>query len=139
MGSEMCIRDSMKIAPKTITICKSTFLPFGFVGTEGGVYVLCGPGAIGYLLVIFLYYLILEWKLGATLGKLAFGLRVVKINGEPLDLKSSFVRNILRIIDILPFFYLIGVMSMLISRSNQRLGDVLANTIVIEKKKLAEV
>lgn len=97
-------------------------------------YGLCGFPAQLYFEVIFLYYVLLEWKLGGTIGKLATGIRVAKTNGKPLDLKASLIRNVLRIIDFLPFFYLIGAILVWTSKSKQRLGDRLAKTVVISKK-----
>ncbi|HKN02234.1 MAG TPA: RDD family protein [Candidatus Binataceae bacterium] len=68
---------------------------------------------------------------GRSPGKMLVGLRVVKQNGLPIDLRTSVVRNLMRIADILPANYLVGLISMLISASGQRLGDHVAGTIVV--------
>jgi len=86
-----------------------------------------------YSLAFFAYYVLMEWKLGGTLGKLITGMRVVKSSGEPLDLKDSLIRNIMRIVDFLPFFYLVGAISVWNSKTKQRLGDRLAKTVVVSK------
>jgi uncharacterized RDD family membrane protein YckC len=96
-------------------------------------YGLCGFSAQLYFLVIFAYYVLLEWQLGGTLGKLVTGMRVRKDTGEPLDLKASLIRNVLRIIDFLPFFYLVGAISVWNSKTKQRIGDRLAKTVVVSK------
>lgn len=97
---------------------------------------LCGFSAYLYFLTVFIYYILLEWKLGGTFGKLITGIRVVKATGDPLDLKASLIRNIMRIIDFLPFFYIIGAISIWSSKTKQRLGDRLAKTVVVSKKSI---
>lgn len=97
---------------------------------EGG---LCGFLAGIQYLIMFAYFVILEWKLGGTLGKLMMGIRVVKITGEPLSFKDSLIRNVMRIIDILPFLYVVGVITIWCSKKKQRVGDMLAKTVVVSK------
>ncbi|GEM_PF-861431 len=83
------------------------------------------------LLVFLLYFSLLEGTVGATVGKMVCKIKVVSGDGSPCGLGAAFVRNILRVIDALPFLYLIGII--LISRSpkKQRLGDRVANTVVV--------
>ncbi len=81
----------------------------------------------------FLYYWILEGLLGATLGKAMIGIKIIKRDGTKCDFKSSLIRNLLRIIDIIGV-YLVGFFIALFSKFRQRLGDHLANTVVIEMK-----
>jgi len=68
---------------------------------------------------------------GRSPGKMLVGLRVVRRDGMPIDLRSSVLRNLLRIVDILPENYVVGLVSMLLSPSGERLGDHVAGTIVI--------
>jgi uncharacterized RDD family membrane protein YckC len=68
---------------------------------------------------------------GQSMGKAISGLRVVRINGLPVDLRTSLTRNLMRAVDILPSSYVVGFASMLISPNGQRLGDHAAGTIVI--------
>ncbi|MCP4007828.1 MAG: RDD family protein [bacterium] len=68
---------------------------------------------------------------GQTPGKKLMGLRVVQQNGTPVDWSGSILRNFLRVVDFLPFLYLIGLVSMLIDRSFRRLGDLAAATLVV--------
>jgi uncharacterized RDD family membrane protein YckC len=68
---------------------------------------------------------------GQSIGKTLIGLRVVRRNGLPIDLRSSLIRNLMRIVDILPSSYVVGLTSMLLSASGERLGDHAAGTIVI--------
>jgi uncharacterized RDD family membrane protein YckC len=68
---------------------------------------------------------------GRSPGKLLVGLRVVRRNGLPIDLRSSVIRNLMRAVDMLPAEYLIGLISILLSSSGERLGDHVAGTIVL--------
>jgi uncharacterized RDD family membrane protein YckC len=68
---------------------------------------------------------------GRSPGKMLGGLRVVRRDGSPINLRSSVLRNVLRIVDILPENYAVGLISMLLSASGERLGDHVAGTIVI--------
>lgn len=84
------------------------------------------------LTVGFIYYWLAEVFLGGTVGKLALGMRVRMADGSPLGITSSFIRNLLRIIDGL-FFYLVAAFSVWFSPARQRLGDRVAGTVVVKK------
>jgi uncharacterized RDD family membrane protein YckC len=69
---------------------------------------------------------------GATLGKRAFGLRVMQPSGAPITWSQAVVRNFLRVVDIYPPFWgLPGLVSCLATRRFQRLGDLAAGTVVV--------
>jgi uncharacterized RDD family membrane protein YckC len=87
-------------------------------------------------LLIYLGYDVLFETLGAgrTPGKRATGLRVLRTDGAPEDVVSSLVRNVLRLIDGLPLLYLPGIVSILVTKRNQRLGDLAAGTIVVRER-----
>lgn len=87
-------------------------------------------------ILFFFYYLLMEASLGATLGKLICGLRVLEVNGQSPSLGSIVIRNCLRLIDY-PFAFLVATLSMESSPLNQRLGDKAANTLVIKKARPA--
>jgi uncharacterized RDD family membrane protein YckC len=72
---------------------------------------------------------------GRTPGKRLNGLRVVRENGAPITFTASAVRNVMRLIDILPGTYLVGICSILVSSQNQRLGDHAAGTLVVRERK----
>lgn len=72
---------------------------------------------------------------GQTPGKRLNGLRVVHENGAPVTFSRSAVRNVLRLFDILPGAYLVGIASILASRRNQRLGDLAAGTLVVRDRR----
>ena len=80
----------------------------------------------------FAYFLVLEGRWGVTLGKLATGIRVVNGRGRPPGALRALVRTVLRPIEVNPL--LIGIPAgvvALLSRSKQRLGDMLAGTYVL--------
>ena len=71
------------------------------------------------------------WWRGQTLGKRVLRLRVVDERGLRLRPSQVVIRNLLRFVDQLPAFYLVGGTTMLLTRHAQRLGDLAANTVVI--------
>lgn len=72
---------------------------------------------------------------GRTPGKRAGGIRVVRLGGGPVTFTTSAVRNLLRLVDVLPFAYAAGIVSILVSPRNQRLGDMAAGTLVVRERR----
>lgn len=68
---------------------------------------------------------------GATPGKKAMHIRVLHIDGTPVGWAASINRNLLRTVDFLPFMYAFGFISMLLNNRFQRIGDVVAGTMVV--------
>ena len=129
---------------------------FEFLVTAAGIAVIAGVGSaldnggegptgwgialiIALLLVVFVAYDVLFETLaaGRTLGKRWTGLRVVRSGGEPVGLRTSFVRNVLRIIEGPFVWYAPAMVAILLTRRNQRLGDLAAGTIVIRDRSAA--
>jgi uncharacterized RDD family membrane protein YckC len=77
------------------------------------------------------------WR-GQTIGKRLLHLRVVDAQGLRLHPSQIVIRNLLRFVDSLPGFYLVGGLFCLFSRKAQRLGDLAANTIVLRTPEIAE-
>ncbi len=77
------------------------------------------------------------WR-GQTLGKWILRLRVMDAQGLRLQPGQIVVRNLLRPVDQLPFLGFVGAMAMFLSRHNQRLGDLAANTVVVRMPRLRE-
>lgn len=73
------------------------------------------------------------WR-GQTLGKRLLGLRVIDAEGRRVTLPQIIVRNLLRPVDMLPAFYLVGGVACWLGRHHQRLGDLAARTIVIRSE-----
>ena len=71
---------------------------------------------------------------GRTPGKRWTGLRVVRMGGRPVGFVASAIRNIVRLADFLPSFYLVGSVTIIATRMNQRLGDLAAGTVVVRER-----
>ena len=106
---------------------------FGFSGIGGGFFLI-------FLFIIEWLYPVLFEVLarGQTPGKKILGISVVNDDLSPVTLGSSLVRNLLRTVDFLPLFYLVGLVSMLCNRRFQRLGDMAAGTLVISTPRSAQ-
>lgn len=85
--------------------------------------------------IIWGYYMAFEmlWN-GQTPGKRLANTQVVRANGAPAEFGEVAIRNVIRIIDFLPFAYAIGFVVMLLNRRSRRLGDFAANTLVIKRQ-----
>jgi len=81
---------------------------------------------------IVLYFTLFEWKLGATVGKRIMNLRVVTLSGGPITLGAAAARTVMRIIDG-QFLYVVAAIAVAASKRHQRLGDMVAKTLVIKK------
>jgi uncharacterized RDD family membrane protein YckC len=75
---------------------------------------------------------------GRTPGKRWTGLRVLRDDGRPVDLLSSMIRNVVRLVDGLPLSYVPAMISILATKHNQRLGDLAASTIVVREPRKGE-
>jgi len=89
------------------------------------------PLCLAFLVIMGLYFVFLEGWLGATLGKWVFGLRVIGPGGGRAGLWKGALRNILRLVDGLPAFNLLGVILVQRSEERARFGDRIAGTRVI--------
>jgi uncharacterized RDD family membrane protein YckC len=110
-------------------------LLFGGSSAEGGSISvsLGGLGSLIYIVGVFAYYLLLEGYLGQTVGKMLFGIKVVREdNGGVPGLGAAALRTVLRIIDGI-LFYAVAFVSVLATQKNRRLGDMVANTLVVRK------
>src|SRR5262245_24805392 len=94
---------------------------------------------ISYFVISIGYGILLEWIWrGQTIGKRLLRLRVMDAEGLRLQINQVVMRNLLRFVDMLPAFYLVGGIAALINRRGQRLGDLAANTLVVRNPKLSE-
>jgi len=76
---------------------------------------------------------------GQTPGKRAVGLRVISVTGQPITAFDALLRNLLRIVDQMPGIYAVGILSIFFTSRNQRLGDLVAGTVVVQEHSRAEV
>lgn len=106
----------------------------GYSTNENGTHAV-GVTADGWwpLFVVLAYYVGSETLAGQTVGKRAVGLRVVDVSGEPIGLGQALVRNVLRVVDAF-LFYLVAAISVWSSAERQRIGDRVANTVVVHDR-----
>lgn len=104
-----------------------------------------GPEAGGFVVLAFMVALITAVPIayyvgfetldgGRSIGKRALHMRVVRTNGLPVGFTGSLIRNLVRLVDLLPAAYLIGLIAVVSSSSNQRVGDMAAGTLVIRDR-----
>jgi uncharacterized RDD family membrane protein YckC len=114
-----------------IWICASIVASF-----MGGM----GQGLL--LIILFLTYWLypVPFELGphgATPGKRAMRLKVVMDNGLPITPAASLIRNLLRVVDFMPFGYGFAILSMLLRKDGKRIGDIAAATLVVHERRRA--
>jgi uncharacterized RDD family membrane protein YckC len=98
---------------------------------------LIGEEMTNGLFLLFVFFM--EWfynvffeagAKGATPGQRSMKLRVMSVTGGPVSLAQAVMRNFLRVADFMPGLYLTGIVCMLFTKRFQRLGDLVANTVV---------
>jgi uncharacterized RDD family membrane protein YckC len=116
----------------------STLVVIAFAGFAGfkGAFDSALDAGIGIILVVvfaaqWLYSFLWEGLTGRSPGKMVADLRVVMLDGRPIGFAAAALRNVLRAADVLPLGYLVGVLAMAMNRRFQRLGDLVAGTMVI--------
>src|SRR5262249_22782148 len=85
--------------------------------------------------ILWGYYIFFEllWN-GQSPGKRRMGLRVLRMDGTPITLSESIIRNLVRLVDFLPAYYGVGVVVMFIDGQSRRLGDLAAGTVVVHDR-----
>ena len=105
-------------------------VPLALLGNIG-----VGLGSLLLFLVSWWYMVLFEvLNQGRSPGKLWMGLRVVHDDGTPVGWSASLLRNLLRVVDLLPFGYFLGAISCLQHPHFKRLGDIAAGTLVIYRE-----
>lgn len=99
-----------------------------------------GPWVLAFLLLALFvvytgYFAMFEamWR-GQTPGKRLVGLRVIDVSGSPVSAYAAILRNLIRIVDQLPGIYAVGIVSVLVTSRQQRLGDLAAGTVVVHER-----
>ena len=124
-----------------LAILIDSFIATGIAATIGSILSAFLPRGIAIALVITINFIV-TWgwhvffetrRQGRTPGKRALRLRVVDARGLPVSLYQSLVRNIVRVLDFAPAFYGFGAISVLLSPTRRRLGDIVADTLVIRE------
>ena len=116
-----------------------TVAAMGVFRSHGAQVWLAAVAVFILFLLQFGYYAGFEaWWNGQTPGKRRQHLRVIKDTGRPITVYESVARNLLRVVDSIPGFYGVGIVSMLLSAQNKRLGDYVAGTVVVHEKPFAD-
>ena len=142
-----------------LAICYASLAAIAFVifvavaglAAVSGVAQNAAAAGVGLVLLLlfaiqWLYFTLFEALRGRTPGKAAFGCRVVTTMGRPIGPRAAALRNVLRAADALPLTYtagllsVAGLVSMSVTRRFQRLGDLVAGTMVVvpERARVAE-
>lgn len=138
-GAAALIDTLICLGTLTVITIALSLIALAFAGSERG-----DPGDAAWFLAIYLlfqfavlwgYYVLFEglWD-GQTPGKRIMRLRVVRDGGYSVTFGASAVRNLLRIIDIMPApLYLVGIISAALTPARKRLGDIAAGTFVVKE------
>jgi uncharacterized RDD family membrane protein YckC len=108
-------------------------------GSETSALVVDGALSL-FAFIDFIGYFVVSEMLssGRSIGKRANGLRVVRNDGGPAGFWASSLRNVVRLVDVIPFpTYLVGSVLVLATTHNQRLGDLAGGTVVIRERTAA--
>jgi len=124
----ICISLITSVVDKALTPLHAAIADFGAAVSVVAAFVV----GIGYPMAFEWF-----WQ-GRTLGKKLLRLQVMDEQGLRLRFSQVAVRNILRFVDQLPFFYLVGGLFALLNPRGQRLGDIAANTIVVHHPRIPE-
>ena len=118
-------------------------------GTAAGAALESGVEEIGALLIalaallvflVFFGYPILFETLnsGRTPGKAAIGIRVVLEGGGPVNFRAAAIRSLVMLVDMFPpTTYAVGIVAILVSKRNQRVGDMAAGTLIVRDRRAA--
>lgn len=109
---------------------------FAALSVLSGFLAMLGDAGMGlYLVGLFaiwwVYPMAFEALGGQTPGKRAMGLKVVAGDGAPLGWQAAVVRNLLRVVDMLPFGYAAALVCGFCDAWGRRLGDIVAGTVVV--------
>ncbi len=124
-----------------LVICYTTIAALGALvylaaGTGAEVGTSIGKAGIGLVLLTlfaaqWVYFVVCEGRWGTSPGKRVLGLVVVTTSGRPIGWRAAALRNLLRAADLLPIAYVVGVVTMALSSRFQRIGDLVAGTMVV--------
>jgi uncharacterized RDD family membrane protein YckC len=103
---------------------------------QDAILLVFGIFGLMFLLVVFGYPTLFDTlNAGRTPGKALFGLRVVMVDGGPVTFTAAAIRNVLRLVDFLPSFYVVGALAVVATQRHQRIGDLAARTMVVRDVK----
>jgi len=93
---------------------------------------------VGLMAIVLGYPIAMEMLNGGrTLGRMAVGTRVVTVEGAPVQFRQAFIRSLLALVDLYGTAGTVAVVSSLLTKRGQRLGDLVAGTMVIRQPKIS--
>lgn len=114
---------------------------------QGSAFLDLGGAPIWVVAVVIFVYFCIYWGYyaafealwnGQTPGKRWAGIRVIKESGRAINAFEAITRNLVRVVDLIPGFYAVGIVTMLLNSKNRRLGDFAAGTLVVHDRKPKE-
>lgn len=126
------------LMPRMLAWVLDFFIRLGIFLVVSFVTSFLGASGKGLFLVVWfalewLYPVLFEVYKGATPGKIALKLYVCHDDGTPITWGASLTRNLLRVVDFMPFFYTLGGLVVMFSSEFKRIGDYIAGTVVVYK------
>ena len=100
------------------------------MGPDEHLWGISDPISLVFLFIIFAYFILMEAYVGWTVGKKILGMRVTDGAGRKIGLSKSIIRNLLRLVDGLPAFSILGIILIASSEQGQRFGDRIAETYI---------
>lgn len=89
--------------------------------------------------LFFAYFVYFEAEYGQTVGKMVTDVVVVTDGGGPIDYGAATIRSLVRVVDLFPYpLHLVGLVAILLTDRNQRLGDIAADTVVVRAREKGE-
>lgn len=126
--------DNLIQAALIVIVVLMLFAAVGLSPDTSGMFLAFILAIVAVIMVTLGYFVLFEWLWnGQTPGKRITGIRVVKRGAVPLTFVDVLLRNLLRIVDNLPSHNLIGLVSFFVTACQQRLGDLVADTVVIRE------
>lgn len=115
-----------------LTILEGIFVDSGVFDSQ--FYLVAAFFRIVWFILDWFYFVFFEviWE-GQSPGKKLMKIRVIRSNGEPLQFDTIVLRNLLRAVDSLPILHVFGFLVALIDKKTRRLGDIIADTIVVNE------
>jgi len=92
--------------------------------------------AVFFFVIYLAYFIVLEAVWSRTLGKFVQGLVVRKLDGSPCGFKAALIRGLLRVVELNPLLFggLPAGIAIITTERKQRIGDLLAGTVVVSNK-----
>ncbi len=130
-GIIIAIISGIITAPLNVPMFTGNFTNGNFQNVSVTPSIFASAGGLISVIIIFLYFTLLQGAYGQTVGKMAVKIKVLKEDGTKIGYVDAFVRTLLLYVDFIPILFLLGAILIWTSDKKQRLGDRGARTIVV--------